>query len=53
MTYKQLAKWIDTLTPEQQECDVIVYDGEYHPLEGVFCEDESDVLDKDHPVLEI
>ena len=56
MTYKQLAEWISRLTPLQQECNVSVFlanTEEYIPLSSVFIEKDTDVLDKNHPVLEI
>jgi hypothetical protein len=55
MTYRQLEKWIGRLDESQKDCDVTAFlsgQTEYIPLEGVFCEEESDVLDKGHPVLE-
>lgn len=55
MTYRKLAEWISRLNENQKDCDVTAFlsgQEEYIPLESVFCEEETDVLDEGHPVLE-
>jgi hypothetical protein len=57
MTYKELAAWLLTLTHDQLNMDVTVHDlpvDEFWPVVGVkISTDECDVLDPEHPVLEI
>lgn len=56
MTYKELLTQLQSLTEEQLNSDVCVYDtgiDEYFQLnvEFAFTTDECDVLDLDHPVI--
>jgi hypothetical protein len=55
MTYKELLQQLQQLTEEQLNCDVAIYEpcaDEYwqDKVELVFVT-ETDVLDKDHPVI--
>ena len=56
MTYKELLNQLKSLSEEQLNSDVAVYDegvDEYYQLkvELVFATEECDVLDVDHPIL--
>lgn len=57
MTYKELAKEISKLSPEQQECNVTVFVAsvnEYQPVTGeLMVAVDTDILDAGHPVLQI
>lgn len=58
MTYLELKKMIESLSPEQQNMDVTVYDWnleQYFPAEEFLISDESfnDCLDNGHPYLTI
>lgn len=53
MNWNDLSLWISTLTPEQRETDVTIYDGEndeYHPVCAVDAV-TVDVLDENHPII--
>jgi len=54
MTYKELLERLKGLSEEQLNCDVTVYDDygdEYHGWVEFGIVEETDVLDKDHPIL--
>jgi len=56
MTYKELLNQLQSLTEEQLNQDVAVYDtdtDEYYQasVEFVFSTDECDVLDANHPII--
>jgi hypothetical protein len=56
MTYKELLNQLQTLTEEQLNSDVAVYDegvDEYYQMkvELVFATEECQVLDVDHPII--
>ena len=56
MTYKELLSQLQSLTEEQLNQDVCVYDtgtDEHYQLgvEFVFSTDECDVLDANHPII--
>ena len=56
VTYAQLAKIIEKMTPEQKESNVTVrtYDDEYVPAIIEFTdEEEDDTLDHNHPVISL
>lgn len=58
MTYLELKQMIESLSPEQQNMDVTVYDWNletYFPAEEFLISDESfnDCLDNGHPYLTI
>lgn len=56
MTYRSLENWISRLSESQKDYDVSVFlneTEEYLPLVGMFIENHDDVLDTDHPVLEV
>lgn len=58
MTYLELKQMIESLSPEQQNMDVTVYDWnleQYFPAEEFLISDESfnDCLDNGHPYLTI
>ena len=56
MTYAALKAWIETLSNEQQQCDVSVHDvanDEWYPVYDFGIITDDDVLDKDHPILAI
>lgn len=53
-TYKQLKNWLASLTEDQLNTNVTIYDAdndEFYPVEGMFQTIETDVLDEDHPAL--
>jgi hypothetical protein len=54
ITYRELLKELSKMTVEQLDCDVSVCgpDGEFYEAELDF-QDEDDVLDKDHPYLNV
>ena len=56
MTYKELLSQLQSLTEEQLNEDVVVYDdceGNYYQfdVELVFATDAQSVLDVDHPII--
>jgi len=60
MTYLQLREFLDTLTPEQLNCNVSLYTGDtdeaYPVLGACFNTDEEmgeelDTLDSGHPII--
>ncbi len=52
LTFKQLADLINSLPKEQQDCDVSIYvNDEYFEILEFGITAETDVLDKDHPVI--
>ena len=54
VTYKQLLHFLESLTPEQLEANVAVYDAtedEYHPSHAATFTVGDDVLDDNHPIL--
>ena len=54
MTYRELAAFLGTLSDEQLNMDVTVYDtqqDEYFMSGGVTIETDTDVLDANHPVI--
>ena len=56
MTYKELLQQLQSLTEQQLNQDVAVYDtdsDEYYQfgVEFVFATDECGVLDEDHPII--
>ena len=54
MTYRELADFLSTLSEEQLNMDVTVYDiqqDEYFMSGGVTIETDTDVLDANHPVI--
>ena len=56
MTYLQLANEISKMTDEQVACDVTVYVGgqdEYYPVDEIVINNDTDVLDENHPVIVI
>jgi len=59
MKYRDLGNWIAGFTEEQKDMNVSIYDTEeqeYHapiPKLPLTFTDEDDVLDKDHPVINI
>ncbi len=57
MTWNQLAEKISTLTTEQQNTDVTVFDGNHGEYFGVnelsiATPEDTDVLDEGHPYLQ-
>lgn len=57
ITYRELAQYInDMLTEEQKDLDVSIYltnTDEYFSCTGTSIQEETDILDKDHPYLTI
>lgn len=61
MTYRELAlEILDTLTDEQLDMDVTIYDSEddeffgcYANVLGITTSDDDDVLDENHPYIPI
>lgn len=56
LTYRELADLIAKLSEEQKDANVSVHtswDDEFHPVPYMTFSMEDDVLDKDHPYLEI
>ena len=54
MTYRELAAFLVTLSEEQLNMDVTVYDtqqDEYFMSEGIRVVADTDVLDDNHPVI--
>lgn len=55
MTYRELMNLLKTLSYEQLQMDVSIYDignDEFYPMEGLhFTDDTTDVLDPEHPYL--
>jgi len=55
MTYQNLLEILQTLTMEQLESDVSIYDignDEFYPMNGFHFADKTvDVLDPDHPYV--
>lgn len=58
MTYEELRNWIDSLTPEQRNQSVTIYDNEndeFYPTH--FCwistKNDTDVIDENTPVISI
>ena len=55
MTYLEFAKKISTMTPEQQNADITVFDTEneeYFRISSLeFSDEDNDVLDNSHPFL--
>jgi hypothetical protein len=54
MTYKNLLEFIKTLSPEQLEQNVAIYDcehDEYHPSHSATFTVGDDVLDDNHAIL--
>lgn len=55
MTYRDLLKRLQELSPEQLDCDVTIedpYPDECYPVkEFRICDTEHKSLDEDHPVL--
>ena len=53
MTYRELMNLLKTLSYEQLQMDVSIYDignDEFYPMEGFhFTNDTTDVLDPEHP----
>jgi hypothetical protein len=55
MTYKELLEFLASLSPEQLNQTVTVFDSveeEYYPLASISFTDVVDVLDANHAVLE-
>lgn len=56
MTYSNLLEFLNSLNQEQLEQDVtihIVDSDEYYPILGCSFAEETDVLDKEHPFIEV
>jgi len=56
MTYADLMQIIGNMTEEQKQMDVVVFNAnseEYSCVVAVENEDQTDVLDKEHPFLVI
>jgi hypothetical protein len=56
MTYQQLLDYLKTLSQEDLEKNVSVFDpnsGEFMPVSSINVTTEEDILDADHPFLEI
>lgn len=56
MTYRDLVQRLQTLSEEQLDMDVTVWqeNGEFVPVFGLFeTADEADVLDANHPYLSL
>ena len=57
MKYRDLKKALETLTEEQLDCDLTLYDPneqEYYPADlKMEVTKDTDVLDKGHPFLDI
>ena len=54
LTYNELKEIIDNLSSEQRECNVSVFienQDEYFNIDSVRIVSETDVLDKNHPIL--
>ena len=54
MTYRELANFLSTLSDEQLDMDVTLYDlqeDEYFKATNAFIDNERDVLDENHPVI--
>ena len=54
MNWNDLIKWIESLTPEQRETNVSVYDAtndETYPVTDFDITVISDTLDSDHPII--
>ena len=54
MTYQDLQKWIDSLTPEQKQMSITIHDNiadEYYPIHHCWVTQEDDVIDKNSPVI--
>lgn len=54
MTYAQLLKRLQKLTPEQLSCDATIWDkhqDEYYAMNEFLISKETDILDKHHPFL--
>lgn len=52
LTWGELKKLLEGLTPEQLDQNVTVHDGEeFHPMNTLAITDETDVLDAGHPYL--
>ena len=54
MNWNNLALFISGLSEEQRETTVTVLkDGEYYPVAFPQVEEDSDILDVDHPIIVI
>jgi len=57
MTFRELKENLDSLSDEQLDCDLTVYDPNEQEFYGANLDlsttEESDVLDKNHPYLAI
>lgn len=56
MTYNELQHFLNTLSEEQMNCHIAIYcleRDEFYPVFACRTTEECDVLDEDHPYLEL